>query len=123
MTIMATKTFTAGDFLKALAEGSLTEPITREGVAKPDPSDHQAVLFSEGDSCRSWLKVPTDSIKSVEVLDMRTCKEHNYPFIRLHLKEPTKDNALATLFAGLARRSSEGITLPRDTELQIPRLN
>jgi hypothetical protein len=104
--IMATKTFTAGDFLKALAEGSLTEPIAREGVAKPDPTDQQAFLFSEGGSCGPWLKVPAEVVESVEFLRTVRCLDHDHPFVRLRFNDPPKENALATFFAALARRAA-----------------
>jgi hypothetical protein len=101
---MAKNIFKADEFLKALADGSLSEPITREGVAKPDPTDQQAFLFSEGGSCGPWSKVPAEVVESVEFLRMVSCIDHEHPFVRLQLKEPPKENAHATLFAALARR-------------------
>jgi hypothetical protein len=72
---MTPKTFEPGEFLKALSEGSLSEPIVKEGMAKPDPSDPQAFLFSEGGVCGPWLKMPTDLVEKVEFLGMHSCKE------------------------------------------------
>jgi hypothetical protein len=102
---MAEKSFTADEFLHAVAEGSLAEPITREGVAKPDPGDPKAFLFSEGGSCGPWLKVPGEVVESVDFLRTVPCKDHEHPFVRLHLKEPKKDDPVGTFFADLHRRS------------------
>src|SRR5262249_50996617 len=99
-------TFSAAEFVKALADGTLKEAVTREGMAKPDPEDSQAFLLSEDGSCRSWLKVPFDLIEKVEFLGTRPCKDHKHPFVRLHFKEPPKANPLAALFAGLVRSQS-----------------
>jgi len=97
------KLFKPGDFLKALAEGSLVEPIVREGMVKPDPQDQQAFLFSEGSSGGSWIKVPVEAIESIEFLYAVMSKDHEHHVVRLQFKEPPKDNSLATFFAGLAR--------------------
>src|SRR5262249_34815645 len=89
------KSFNPVDFLKALSEDSLGDPLFLEGIVKPEQNDDVALLFSEGISCRSWRKVTTDLIVSVEFLGMRSCKDLDPPFLRLQLKEPPKDNALA----------------------------
>jgi hypothetical protein len=106
---MQAKPFQTGEFLRALGEGSLAEPITREGVAKPDPGDPKAFLFSEGGSCGPWLKVPGEVVESVDFLRTVPCKDHEHPFVRLHLKRPGKDHVLARFLADLgqlARRNS-----------------
>ena len=45
-------TFTAGEFLKRLAEGPLRTPLIREGFAKPVEGRHEAFLFLLGDVLR-----------------------------------------------------------------------
>lgn len=97
--------FTAKDFLKALVEGSLVEPIIRVGMVKPDPDDKEAFLFSESSACGRCLKIPAEAVESVEFLGTARCQDHEHPLVRLHLKEPPKDNAIARVFAELARGS------------------
>ena len=50
------KTFTGADFIKALSEGTLKEPIVREGMAKFSDNDPTALHFSEGTGCTSWTR-------------------------------------------------------------------
>jgi hypothetical protein len=107
-----TKTLKPGDFLKALAEGSLVETITREGVAMQDPDDPGAILFSDGGSCGPWSKVPVEVVECVEFLHVVPCKDHEHPFVRLHVKDPPKNDTVAAFFAGLARRSIRSLTIP-----------
>jgi hypothetical protein len=106
--------FTASEFLKDLTEGSLVEPITKEGTLKLDPSDPHTFLFSEGmfPSCGPWSKIPVEVVESVTLLSMARCQDHEHPFVRLQFKEPPKDNTLATFYAGLARRSSPQLQPP-----------
>jgi hypothetical protein len=101
---MTTKLYKPDDFMKALAEGSLVEPIIRVGMVKLDPNDQHAFLFSEGGSCGSWLKVPVEVVENIEFLGTRPCRDDEHPFVRVRLKDPPKDKTLATFFAGLARR-------------------
>ena len=82
--------YNSNDFLDALAQGTLIAPITREGIAKPDPNDPQAFLFSEGGACGPWLKVPEQAVESVEFIRVVPCKDHEHPFIVIRFIEPEK---------------------------------
>jgi hypothetical protein len=99
------KSFTGAEFLKALSEGSLKEAITAEGIVKLDPNDHHTILFSKNTSCAFWTKLPVEIIEKVDYLTAVHCQDHEYPLVRLHLKEPPADNKLASVFAHLVRRS------------------
>jgi hypothetical protein len=100
------KSFTGTEFLKALSEGQLREPIIKEGLVKQEENDTNTLLFSEGRACQHWIKIPIEMIESVEYLTTVRCLDHEHPLARLYLKEPPADNAVASLFAELARQSS-----------------
>src|SRR5438874_2049401 len=92
--------FTATDFVKALSEGGLHRSIVREGMVKLIDGDQGAILFSEGTTCQTWVRVPLSLIERVEYRSNVRCQEHEHPFVRLHLKAPA-DNPAAELFANL----------------------
>ena len=97
------KTFAPGDFLKALSEGGLREPILKTGMVKQDESSPDALLFSEGGSCASWTKIPLDLIEQIEFIRTVRCRDHEHPLVRLHLKEPDPANTVAAVFAALVK--------------------
>ena len=103
---MPVKFSKAGDFLKALNENSLVEPLVREGVAKSDATNAQLFLFSESTSRGPWIRVPVEVIESVEFLRTVNCGDHEHPFVRLQLKEPPTADVASHCFAKLARRST-----------------
>jgi hypothetical protein len=105
-TVPMTKSLKPGDFLKAMAEGALVEPIIRVGMVKPEPNDQNALVFSDGTSCGPWLKVPIDLVESVELLGTSRCQDHEHPLVRLHIKEPPTDNIQASFFAAFARKAN-----------------
>jgi hypothetical protein len=110
---MFTKLFKPADFLKALADGSLSNPLSIEGVAKPHPDDPQALQLSIAESCGPWQRVPLALIESVEFLGMRACGTHEHPYVRVHLEQPPKEDRLASFFAFLVGQSARhGPVLP-----------
>ncbi len=96
--------FTGTDFVKALAEGALKNHIVREGLAKQQEKDAKSILFSEGD-CTDWIPIPVKMIEKVEFIRNMPCKDHEHPFVRLHLKSPV-DNPEAEVFSRLLASSS-----------------
>ena len=96
--------FTGTNFIKALAEGALKNYIIREGFAKQKEKDTNSILFSEGD-CTDWIPIPVKMIERVEFIRNMPCKDHEHPFVRLHLKSPT-DNPEAEVFSHLLASSS-----------------
>jgi hypothetical protein len=99
------KSFTGTEFIKALAEGSLREPIVKEGMVKPADNDPNAIMFSEGTSCLFWTKIPVEMIEKVEYATTIRCQDHQHPFVRLLLKDPPAENKVATLLAELLRQT------------------
>lgn len=97
--------FTAAAFAEALAAGTLKEPIIREGIAKQSDKDTDSILFSEGLDCTHWIQVPTKIIEKVEFLHNVPCKDHEHPYVRIHLKSPS-DNPEAEVFSDLLRGST-----------------
>ncbi|BAZ23552.1 hypothetical protein NIES4073_44410 [Kalymmatonema gypsitolerans NIES-4073] len=106
-----TKSFTGIEFIKALSEGTLQdpiEPIVKEGLVKQDENHPDTVLFTEGVGCHNWLTVSVEAIERVEFLRLMPCKDHQHPFVRLYLKPPSKDNKQSALFASLLDNPAEG---------------
>jgi len=99
------KSFTGTEFVKALAEGTLREPISLEGMVKKCESGTDAVLFAEGMSCLHWTRIPVEMIEEVDFISTVPCRDHEHPFVRLSLKEPTND-VVAQVFADLLRNSA-----------------
>lgn len=95
------------DFLKALAEGSANTGLYRTGMAKSSKDD-ASFMFSEGRSCKSWVRVPLDMVEGVEVLDRVPCADHEHPYIKLHFKSLPKENKEAAVLLELLRTSSAG---------------
>ncbi len=105
------KMFKGVEFLDALARGELQEgfaqggPIIREGMVKREESEAGTLLFSEGSSCRTWTCIPAHMIEQVELIRTVDCRDHQHPFVRLHLKAPM-DNSDAGVFASLLKNAS-----------------
>ena len=100
------KSFTGVEFIKALSEGSLREPVVKEGIVKP-ADDLKAIFFSEGTSCLFWTKIPVEMIEQVEYITTVRCQDHQHPLIRLFLKEPPSENEVAAVLSELLRTSSQ----------------
>lgn len=105
------KSFTPTEFMKALSEGALRDPIVKEGFVKQDGNDPSALLFSEGTSCVVWTKIPLDMIERVDYIRSMRCQDHEHPLVRLHLKEPDPSNTAAAVFAALAKAVSRAPVL------------
>src|ERR1051325_2785404 len=90
-----TNTYTAGEFVKRLTEGALRTPLICEGFAKPAEGSHDAFLFSMGDSCENWTKVPLEIVERVEVLGESSCRDHSHPLVKVHFKEPPANEPTA----------------------------
>jgi len=101
------QSMTGAAFLAALTQGTLKEPVVREGMVKLDTTDPAAVLFAAGTACGSWTKIPVDMIDKVEYLTVVGCRDHTHPFIRLSLKEPPSDNTMARVLADLVRHTPQ----------------
>ena len=97
------KSFSGADFVKALSEGSLREPIVKEGMVKPSENDPNSIQFSEGNTCQNWTKIPVEMIERVELLANIRCKDHQHPLVRLYLKEPPGENKVAAVLSELLR--------------------
>jgi hypothetical protein len=97
------KSFTGPEFVKALSEGGLREPIVREGMVKPSENDTTSIEFSEGNMCELWTKIPVDMIERVEYVSNIRCQDHQHPLVRLFLKEPPAENKLAGVLSELLR--------------------
>jgi hypothetical protein len=93
--------FTGADFAKALAAGTLNDHILCEGMAKTNESDPHSILFTTGLDCgKSWFPIPVKMVEKVEFLRNVSCKDHQHPYVRIHLKSPT-DNPDAEVFSRL----------------------
>lgn len=120
---MDTRSFTVGDFLTSLKAGDFDRPtrptIITEGMVKASDSGDDAIQFSVGGSCDSWMTIPANLIESVEFLRTVGCKDHSHPFVRLHLKHPDPENVIANvLVATLASRAPAN---KQPIKIKIPR--
>lgn len=112
--------YSGEDFAKAMSDDSLRGAIVREGMAKPDPDNHKAILFAETD-CNAWIRIPTAFVDEVTLLSKVKCRDHEHPRVRIRFKEPV-ENAGAQLFADLARNSAIPSTpvLDEDADGLVP---
>lgn len=44
------------------------------------------LLFSTNRDCQQWVKIPLEIIQEVEYEGSMVCRDHQHPFVRLHLK-------------------------------------
>jgi hypothetical protein len=92
------KSYSAHDFRRALATSSLDDQPPVEGMAKADDNDQGILLFSAA-GCERWTPIPLDLVLEVEHLGSTRCKDHEHPFVRIHLKAP--ETPEARMLAGL----------------------
>src|SRR5262249_15136009 len=100
------KKLSGEEFVKALADNKLSEPVVLEGMAKPSEGDSKSFMFAMGLECASWVRIPLDIVEHVELIRVVRCKDDTHPLIKLHLKEPPKGDGIAGLFAGLVRQAA-----------------
>jgi hypothetical protein len=98
------KTFTGAEFVTALAEKKIAEPMVLEGMAKLEDGDKTSFMFSPGTSCAMWVRIPIDIVEQVGLIRVIACNDHSHPLVRLHLKEPPTDNPIAALFASFVKQ-------------------
>ena len=91
------------DFIKKLSDGSLRNPLTCNGFAKPVEDGREAFLFSLGTSCEDWIRIPSEVIEKVELLGEHSCHDHSHPLIRIHFKEPSANEPLALVLYSLLK--------------------
>jgi hypothetical protein len=91
--------------MKALADGSLKQPIVEEGMAKQDDKDPNIILLSNGISGDQWVKLPLHLIERVDYIQNNYSGTLQYPWIRVFLKEPPPSNVHAHTLATLLRLS------------------
>jgi hypothetical protein len=95
--------FTGAEFLKALSEEDVLDPIVKIGIIDRDATEGNALAFSEGTSGESWTNIPVDMIEKVEhIFDIRL-RDRDFPLVELHFKEPSSDNLAASVLASLLR--------------------
>ena len=95
--------FTGEAFLKALADGALTEPLIRVGMVKLRADSSDEFLFSEAGCGGEWLTVPVDLVEKATFVRMLPCHDHQHPLVVVEFKAPPKEDRAASLFAQLAR--------------------
>jgi hypothetical protein len=98
------KSFSGSEFVKALAEGNLKPPVLLEGVAKLADGEPAAIRFAQGISCAFWVRIPVELIDQVELITFVPCQGHEYPYVRICLKE-VADNPAAAVLSDLLRQS------------------
>ncbi|MFY9822659.1 MAG: hypothetical protein WAM82_14835 [Thermoanaerobaculia bacterium] len=108
-----TDSYTAGEFLKRLAEGALRTLLICEGFAKSVEGSYEAFLFSLGTSCEEWTKIPVEMVEKVEFLGERSCRDHSHPLIRIHFKESPANEPFAAVFSSLLRALNLGPINPQ----------
>ncbi len=99
--------FTGAEFVKALTEGNLREPIVKQGMVKPSEDDPSSIQFSEGTACQIWTRIPVEMIERVEFVSTIRCQDHQHPLVRLFLKEPPGENKVAGVLSELLRAAPQ----------------
>jgi hypothetical protein len=107
-----TKSFTGEEFVKAFEKGRLKQPLVLTGMTKQAETGSNAILFSMGVSCGSWIRIPVEMIDKVEHVATINCRDHEHPYVSLYLKEPPVDNTEARVLADLLRKSQLAGNIP-----------
>ena len=77
---MTSKSYSADEFLKALASDALKTPIDLVGMTKPAVGDATAILFApRGCGPHAWISLPLEVIDQVEHIATATCGDHEHP--------------------------------------------
>jgi hypothetical protein len=102
------KTFTGDEFAKNLKTGDIQQWTVLVGMAKAVEDDVNAIMFSPGSSCSTWIEIPTDAIEKIEFISIIPCKEHQHPLINLYLKEPDQKSDAKLYYRLLSTVATEG---------------
>jgi hypothetical protein len=95
------QSYSPDDFFEALDRGELARPsITLEGLIKPDKDDSNIVQFSMESGCATWYAIPKSIIRNITMIEMRSCKDHQHPYVTLQLAS-SSENAEAIAFLSL----------------------
>lgn len=111
------QSFDPREFLDSLKRDELEPPIVLPGMVKPADDSDDYVMFAQGTVCQNWVRIPMDSIESIELINLVPCDEHTHPLVLLRLKAATTDESrvFASLMQATARtrpRSSRHATEP-----------
>lgn len=101
---MRMRSYEPAEFVSVLASNQpLAAPmdLTVYGLVKADESDSSVLLLSISNSCERWIPIPVSLISSIEHGGYASCKDHEHPFVRIVLAEPTKDDVGSSLRAAL----------------------
>lgn len=78
------------EFMTALKKNSFADFTAVVGMVKEATAGN---MISFGLSCAGWIDIPLGLIDSVEYLGKTGCNGHEHVRARVHLKEPTSDEA------------------------------
>ncbi|MFF4148017.1 hypothetical protein ACFY0A_43725 [Streptomyces sp. NPDC001698] len=107
---MFTETVAPEEFLKNLQSEDRTFPIT--ALIKPSDDTSDTFLISIGFTCDDWIAIPSSRISSIEQQFLAPCKDHEHPFVTIHVKQPESNEGrlYASIAASLERRRPSGLT-------------
>ncbi|WP_406694206.1 hypothetical protein V5E97_24375 [Singulisphaera sp. Ch08] len=122
-----TTEFKAAEFIKAMAEGTLDPlrpkgPIVMLGMAMQAEEAPEAIRFSVGGSCSTWIRIPANQIEKVEHISDVQCKDHQHPLVQITFREPAELDSAARVYYELIRQTvSVQPTASRDQGLDQTR--
>jgi len=97
--------FDAREFLGNLKRDELSPPIILPGMVKPADDSDDYLMFAQGTVCENWVRIPVDSIESIDMLNLIPCGEHTHPLVMLRLKAPESDEG--RVFAALMQAANQ----------------
>jgi hypothetical protein len=95
--------FSALNFIEKLSKNELEPSFKLTGMVKKDDADEKSLLFTNG-SCTQWVKIASDMIESIELIDTVSCRDHTHPLVTITFTQPSSEEALA--YAKLAQIAS-----------------
>ena len=113
------QSFDPREFLGSLKRDELEPPIVLPGMVKPAEDSDDYVMFAQGTACQNWIRIPLDSIESIDLINLVPCDEHTHPLVLLRLKPATTDEG--RVFASLMQAAARTRPQPsrRATELRV----
>ena len=86
--------YSAQNFVRALTSDEglppPIPPVVQTGMVDPERSSSEEIRFAPGTQCLNWIKVPVSIIDEVDHLRNQRCGQYEYPYVRVHLKDPTE---------------------------------
>jgi hypothetical protein len=113
------KTFTGQSLVAALKENSfenITSNVGLTGMVKKSEKEDYISFTQSG--CGTWVDLPVSMIEKAEFLEMRTCKDHAHPVMKVTLKH--SGNPENEILLGLLQQTAQSVNSQKPTQFTSP---